>query len=72
MHIKCVGDNNNVDDRGLYNRGQDWINPEDVMGRVYGYVPFVGMLTIIMNDYPVVKHILLASLGIFTLINREQ
>jgi signal peptidase len=30
------GDYNPVDDRGLYNRGQLWIDAEDVMGRVYG------------------------------------
>jgi signal peptidase len=30
------GDNNAVDDRGLYNPGQDWIKPSDVVGRVKG------------------------------------
>jgi hypothetical protein len=30
------GDNNNVDDRGLYNARQMWINREHVVGRVRG------------------------------------
>jgi hypothetical protein len=34
-------------------------------------VPNVGILTIIMNDYPMVKHALIAGLGIFILANRE-
>jgi signal peptidase len=34
--ILTKGDNNRVDDRGLYNRGQDWIQREDIMGKVVG------------------------------------
>ncbi|TPX54145.1 hypothetical protein PhCBS80983_g06028 [Powellomyces hirtus] len=30
------GDNNPVDDRGLYNQGQMWIRQEDVVGKVQG------------------------------------
>ncbi len=38
-YILTKGDYNPVDDRGLYNRGQLWIAPEDIMGRVYGKTP---------------------------------
>ena len=34
--ILTKGDNNSVDDRGLYNRGQLWIVPDDILGRVIG------------------------------------
>ena len=44
-----------VDDRGLYNTGQKWLNKEHVIGRARGYLPYVGMVTIIMNDYPMFK-----------------
>lgn len=30
------GDNNDVHDRGLYNRGQKWLTPDDLVGRVSG------------------------------------
>lgn len=30
------GDNNNVDDRGLYNPGQLWLKSEDIMGTAIG------------------------------------
>ncbi|KAL3125887.1 hypothetical protein niasHT_009416 [Heterodera trifolii] len=46
------GDNNMVDDRGLYAPGQYWLQRKDVVGRAKGFVPYVGMVTIIMNDYP--------------------
>ncbi|KAI9282124.1 signal peptidase complex catalytic subunit SEC11C-like protein [Umbelopsis sp. AD052] len=65
------GDNNNVDDRGLYNARQMWINKEHVVGRVRGFMPYVGMVTILMNDYPQLKYVMLGVLGLFVLIHRE-
>ena len=49
------GDNNSVDDRGLYAQGQLWLEKEDVVGRARGYLPYVGIVTILMNDYPKFK-----------------
>ncbi|PIK58365.1 putative signal peptidase complex catalytic subunit SEC11A-like [Apostichopus japonicus] len=65
------GDNNMVDDRGLYAPGQLWLQRKDVVGRARGYVPYIGMVTILMNDYPKFKYFVLAGLGIFVLIHRE-
>ncbi|XP_002740539.1 signal peptidase complex catalytic subunit SEC11A [Saccoglossus kowalevskii] len=65
------GDNNSVDDRGLYAPGQLWLQRKDVVGRARGFVPYVGMVTILMNDYPKFKYLILACLGLFVLIHRE-
>ncbi|XP_073241332.1 signal peptidase complex catalytic subunit SEC11A-like [Porites lutea] len=65
------GDNNSVDDRGLYAPGQLWLQRKDVVGRARGFVPYIGMVTIIMNDYPKFKYFVLAGLGLFVLIHRE-
>ena len=46
------GDNNSVDDRGLYAPGQLWLTKSDIVGRARGVLPFVGMITIYMNEYP--------------------
>lgn len=46
------GDNNSVDDRGLYAPGQLWLTKNDVVGRARGVLPYVGMITIYMNEYP--------------------
>ncbi|GAB1292265.1 Signal peptidase complex catalytic subunit SEC11 [Apodemus speciosus] len=67
-HIKFLtkGDNNAVDDRGLYKQGQHWLEKKDVVGRARGYyqesrsvedrfVPYIGIVTILMNDYPKFK-----------------
>ena len=47
------GDNNKVDDRGLYPKGQDWLERKDIMGKVYGYVPLLGYPSILLSirDY---------------------
>lgn len=49
------GDNNSVDDRGLYAPGQLWLTKNDIVGRARGFLPYVGMVTILMNEYPKFK-----------------
>ncbi|KAI8883861.1 SEC11-like protein C, partial [Backusella circina FSU 941] len=70
-YILTKGDNNALDDRGLYDRRQMWIHKEHVVGKVKGFLPYVGMITIVMNDFPWVKYALLGVLGLFALIHRE-
>lgn len=72
QYILTKGDNNQVDDRGLYNPGQMWIHRQDVIGRVKGFLPHIGMITIILNDYPQLKALLLAVLGVFVLISKDE
>ena len=49
------GDNNQVDDRGLYALGQYWLERKDLIGKAKGFVPYIGIVTILMNDYPQLK-----------------
>ena len=65
------GDHNPADDRGLYGEGIKWLEPEDVMGRAVFRAPYLGMITIWMNDYPYLKYIMIATLAFFVLVNRE-
>ncbi|TRZ18262.1 hypothetical protein HGM15179_008820 [Zosterops borbonicus] len=65
------GDNNAVDDRGLYKQGQHWLEKKDVVGRARGFVPYIGIVTILMNDYPKFKYAVLFLLGLFVLVHRE-
>ncbi|KAI8141413.1 SEC11-like 1 [Fennellomyces sp. T-0311] len=71
QYLLTKGDNNPRDDRGLYDYKQMWINREHVVGKVKGFVPYVGMLTILMNDYPWMKFALLGVIGLFVLVHRE-
>ncbi|ERE80734.1 signal peptidase complex catalytic subunit SEC11A-like protein [Cricetulus griseus] len=72
-HIKFLtkGDNNAVDDRGLYKQGQHWLEKKDVVGRARGFVPYIGIVTILMNDYPKFKYAVLFLLGLFVLVHRR-
>ena len=60
-----------MDDRGLYNPGQLWIERDDIIGRAKGYVPFAGAVTILMNDFPYFKVLLIAGLGFVVIFTRE-
>ncbi|XP_055615426.1 signal peptidase complex catalytic subunit SEC11A [Toxorhynchites rutilus septentrionalis] len=65
------GDNNSVDDRGLYAPGQLWLAKKDIVGRARGFLPYVGMITIYMNEYPNLKYGILGLLAVYVLLHRE-
>ncbi|KAI9479796.1 Signal peptidase complex catalytic subunit [Coemansia sp. RSA 989] len=71
QYLLTKGDNNSADDRGLYNPGQLWIQRDDIIGRVKGFVPYAGMGTIWMNDYPQLKMGLLGTLCILSLFSND-
>ncbi|KAF8331010.1 hypothetical protein F5887DRAFT_1110179 [Amanita rubescens] len=64
------GDNNQVDDVPLY-QGLEWLERQHIIGKVRGFVPYVGYVTIAMNDFPQLKYALLGGLGLLALVQRE-
>uniref|UniRef100_A0A7N0VK95 Signal peptidase complex catalytic subunit SEC11 n=1 Tax=Kalanchoe fedtschenkoi TaxID=63787 RepID=A0A7N0VK95_KALFE len=67
--ILTKGDNNPGDDRwGIYADGQQWVEQKDVLGKVFGVLPYVGWPSIIMNEHPMVKYLLLGSLSLLAII----
>ena len=71
VRLLTKGDNNPGNDRGLYNPEQLWLERQDIQGRVRGFLPYVGYLTIMMNDFPWFKYALLGSIGLVVILNRE-
>ncbi|KAL1919214.1 uncharacterized protein VTP21DRAFT_1906 [Calcarisporiella thermophila] len=71
QYILTKGDNNPGDDRGLYNPGMTWIHKDHIVGRVRGFLPFVGMVTIWLHDYPYFKYIFLGVPALLVLFQRE-
>ena len=65
------GDNNPVDDRGLYD-GPLFLEPEQIMGKAYFHIPYLGMATIMLTDYPLLKWLMIGSLLLSTLLNKDQ
>ncbi|KAG8981662.1 Signal peptidase complex catalytic subunit [Tulasnella sp. 427] len=68
--ILTKGDNNFDDDLGLYN-GREWLDREHLIGKVRGFIPYIGYVTIAMNDFPWLKYILIGILGLLALFQRE-
>ncbi|EDO07594.1 putative signal peptidase I [Babesia bovis T2Bo] len=62
INVLTKGDNNEVADRGLYARGQKWLADENILGTVLLCIPKFGLLTIQLNDNPVVKWLLISVL----------
>jgi signal peptidase len=71
VELLTKGDNNRVDDRGLYAPGQLWLQREDILGQAVGTLRYVGMVTIALNDYPVLKYVLVGMMGLFVLTSKE-
>jgi len=65
------GDNNYMDDIELY-KGVKWLERNHIVGKVVGFLPYVGYVTIAMNDFPQLKYVVLGGLGLLALIQREQ
>ncbi|XP_028753839.1 signal peptidase complex catalytic subunit SEC11A-like [Neltuma alba] len=70
-YILTKGDNNPMDDRFLYKHGQHWLQKHHIMGRAVGFLPYVGWVTIMMTEKPVLKYILIGALGLLVIISKD-
>jgi signal peptidase I len=71
VDVLTKGDNNLPDDRGLYGGGMKWLERDMIVGRSCAFLPHAGTLTVLMNDYPKMKFVLLAGLAALALIGGE-
>ncbi|XP_023536860.1 signal peptidase complex catalytic subunit SEC11C-like [Cucurbita pepo subsp. pepo] len=70
-YILTKGDNNYYDDIGLYAKDQLWLQRHHIMGKVIGFLPYVGYGTIIMTDLPIIKYILIGALVLLILTSKD-
>jgi signal peptidase len=47
------------------------LNKKHVLGRIRGFLPHIGILTIILNDYPWLKWSVLAIMAIMVLTSND-
>ncbi|KAK4785967.1 hypothetical protein SAY86_002656 [Trapa natans] len=71
VDLLTKGDNNYEDDRLLYAQGQVWLHRHHIMGRAVGFLPYVGWVTIIMTEKPIVKYILIGALGLLVITSKD-
>ncbi|XP_042422475.1 signal peptidase complex catalytic subunit SEC11A-like isoform X5 [Zingiber officinale] len=55
ISILTKGDNNDENDRVLYAKGHLWLQKQHIMGRAIGFLPYVGWITIVLTEIPVIK-----------------
>ncbi|EEQ82821.1 hypothetical protein NCER_100394 [Vairimorpha ceranae BRL01] len=65
------GDNNRVDDVGLYRPNQYYLEPEDIKSCVIAYIPYFGMMTIWVNTIPAIRFIVLGIIGLSVFFTRQ-
>ena len=66
------GDNNPVDDRGLYPKGVAYLDEDNIVGHVYANIPYSGYMTLLLNDYPYVKYSLIGFMLLTSLVSKDQ
>ncbi|XP_044494933.1 signal peptidase complex catalytic subunit SEC11A isoform X2 [Mangifera indica] len=71
VDVLTKGDNNYGDDRLLYAQGQLWLQRHHIMGRAVGFLPYVGWVTIIMTEKPIIKYILIGALGLLVMTSKD-
>ncbi|XP_058082616.1 uncharacterized protein LOC131230703 isoform X2 [Magnolia sinica] len=71
VDVLTKGDNNFGDDRLLYAHGQLWLQRHHIMGRAVGFLPYVGWVTIIMTEKPIIKYLLIGALGLLVITSKE-
>ncbi|KZP07631.1 signal peptidase complex catalytic subunit SEC11, partial [Athelia psychrophila] len=57
------GDNDAIDDIGLYN-GLEYIQRKHISGKVRGFLPYVGYISILLNDGPRLKYAVIGELAL--------
>ncbi|CDR96250.1 signal peptidase, putative [Babesia bigemina] len=62
INVLTKGDNNDVADRGLYSRGQKWLDGKHLVGTVLMRIPKFGIITIILNENRALKWSLISML----------
>ncbi|XP_042495612.1 signal peptidase complex catalytic subunit SEC11C-like isoform X2 [Macadamia integrifolia] len=67
INFLTKGDNNKGDDRnGIYASGQQWLQHHHIIGRVVGFLPYAGWVTIILKEKPVIKYLLFGLLAFWS------
>ena len=65
------GDNNQGNDRTLYAPGQLWLERKHIVGRAKFFLPYIGMITVKLNEYPAVKMAVILGMVGMMLYSRE-
>ncbi|MES1920971.1 Signal peptidase complex catalytic subunit S11C [Bonamia ostreae] len=66
------GDNNKVNDRGLYSKDLWFLSEEHLQGKIVGYIPNLGYITIMISSTPTSRALAFALMGVYYIFSREE
>ena len=69
--VLTKGDNNEVDDRGIY-KEKPWLSKKEIVGRVRASIPYLGMATILLTENQYVKFTVLGLAVLVILLTRGK
>eukprot|EP01063_Lacrimia_lanifica_P024203 TRINITY_DN32162_c0_g1_i1.p1 TRINITY_DN32162_c0_g1~~TRINITY_DN32162_c0_g1_i1.p1 ORF type:complete len:198 (+),score=68.33 TRINITY_DN32162_c0_g1_i1:85-678(+) len=72
FELLTKGDSNSVADHQLYAPGQKWVERRHMIGVAKAFLPHLGRVTILMNDYPYLKFGMLGGLALLAIANRDE
>ncbi len=72
FNLLSKGDNNPVNDRGLYPQGVIWLNRKHIIGKIRAYCPYVGYLTIVINENPILKYSILGLMLLSVMMSKDS
>jgi signal peptidase I len=55
----------------LYPRGVFYLTEKQVVGKVAGMIPYAGYLTIVLNDYPMLKFLVLGGMMLSVIMSKD-
>lgn len=71
-HLLTKGDNNRLDDVGLYRPGRKFLEPSELRAGVFGYIPFFGIITVWISSVPGFKVLIMLYTAFNVFSNREE
>lgn len=69
--IITKGDNNRLNDIGLYRKNKKYLEIEDTRSGVFGFIPYFGLPTIWISSVPGLRMLILVGAGISVLFTRQ-
>lgn len=71
QRVLTKGDNNNHHDHALYDKGVSFLTERHLMARIALQIPYIGVATILINDYPILKYLTILAIALTVIVYRD-
>lgn len=64
------GDNNEETDQKFYKGGAQFLESEDIKGRVFASIPWAGQFSLLLSEVPIFRFVVLGLIGLLFLVSK--